>query len=373
MTKKKQKTIGKTLKKIWPYILTAVLTLALVFVGYIDKKDADMNLSLNNFASNNYNVSVDQISALYVVADISDSFNLASASDVASNYVVTTSMYSTGQTSTGKLEKPNLTNISVSRGVVYYEVREGDNMESIAQRYGISTDQIRWSNGKKTTDVSVGDVLYLPSTSGIVYTVKSGDTIDDIVSRYGSSVAEITELNDLEVSGISEGMRILIKNGSLPETERPEYVPPVTYTYSYSYRGDTSSRIGITVIGIYDGRTWLEGHYPQLGGRYGAGQCTQWAWYNRQDLPFSLGDARYWAGNAEALGYTVLYGEPVAGAVFQTNAGWWGHVGYVEAVNDDGSVVATEMNWNYHTYEAIRSTIPASAVRNLNYIYPPGM
>lgn len=362
MTKKKHKFNVRRFKQILPYLVTGVVTLLVVFVGSLDKKNSNMSLSLNAFAESNYKVSVDQLSAMYVVADISDTVGLASASDVASNFVVTSSMYAAGQTSsTGKIEKPSITNIAVSRGVVEYVVKEGETMASIAAKYGVSTDEIRWSNGKKTTDVAVGDVLYVPSKSGIVYTVKSGDTVEGIVSRYGGSAAEIIALNDLEVSGISEGMRILIKGGTLPETERPEYVPPVRTVYHYTYLGNTSLRQNIEVLGTFYG----------LGGPYGAGQCTQWAWYNRQDLPSNLGNANTWAVRAAAAGYTVLHGVPAAGSVFQSSSGWYGHVGYVESVNPDGSIVATEMNYNYRAFVAIRSTIPASAAANLNYIYLP--
>lgn len=363
MTKKKRKLDIQRLKRVLPYTIAGVLTLAVVSVGSMDKVNSGTNLSLDAFAESNYKVSVDQLSALYVVADISDAIGLASATDVASNYVVTTSMYEAGQTSTGKLEKPNITNIAVSRGVIEHVVADGESMESIAAKYKVTTDEIRWSNGKKTTAIDVGEVLYIPSASGIVYTVKSDDTVSGIASKYGSSEAEIIALNDLEVSGITAGMRILIKGGTLPETERPEYVPPVRATYYYTYLGSNSARQNIEVLGTFYG----------LGGPYAAGQCTQWAWYNRQDLPSNLGNANTWAVRAAGYGYTVAHGIPVAGAVFQSSSGWYGHVGYVEAVNADGSIVATEMNYNYRAFVAIRSTIPASAVASLNYIYPPGV
>lgn len=357
MTKKRSKINLRHIKTALPYIITGVVTIAVAFFGSLDKRSSDMNLSLDAFAKSNYKISVDQLSAMYVVADISDAFSLASASDVASNFVVTTSMYDAGQTSTGKLEKPSITNISVSRGVIEYVVAEGETMASIAAKYGITTDNIRWSNGKKTTDVTVGEILYLPSVNGIVYTVKSSDTIEGIAAKYGSSVAEIITLNDLEVSGIAEGMRILIKGGTLPEKERPEYVAPVV-TYTYTYSGSSYARQNIEVLGYFYG----------LGGPYVAGQCTQWAWYKRQDLPSNLGNANTWAVRAAAAGFPVSR-TPSAGAVFQTTAGWYGHVGYVEAVNADGSIVVTEMNYNYRSFEVIRATIPASAVRNFNYIH----
>lgn len=357
MTKKKRKIDFRGLKRALPYIATAAATLTLVFVGSLDKQSNGVNLSLNAFAESNYKVSVDQLSELYVVADLSDALGLASASDAASNYVLTTSMYDAGQTTTGKLEKPNITNLPVSRGVIEYTVQSDDTMELIASAFNLSTDQIRWSNGLKTTGLSTGQTLYLPSVNGIVYTVKSGDTAESIASKYGSSAEEIIALNDLEVSGVTEGMRIVIKGGTLPTTERPEYVAPVV-RYYYTYLGNTSERQNIVSLGRKYG----------LGGPYAAGQCTQWAWYNRQDLPTNLGNANAWARNAAAQGFPVDR-VPSAGAIFQTSSGWYGHVGYVEAVNGDGSITVTEMNYNYSTYLVIRATIPASVVSNFYYIH----
>ena len=353
-------------KHVIPYVAVGLITLALVFVGSIDKHNSEVSLSLDTFVANDYNVSTDQLTELYMVADLSDALGLASAPDVASNYIITNTMYDSGQTSAGKLEKPNITNIAVSRGVIEYTVGEGESMETIAAKYGVTTDDIRWSNNLKTTDVDAGTVLYIPSTSGIVYTVKGDDTVESIAEKYGSNTTEIIALNDLEVSGISEGMRIVIKDGTLPETERPEYVAPrpvqtqtqtQTTNYTYTYLGNSSVRQNIEVVG----------YFYNLGGPYGAGQCTQWAWYNRQDLPNLLGNANAWARNAAAYGYLVD-NTPSAGAVIQTTAGWYGHVGYVEAVNPDGSIIMSEMNYGI-PYRVIRSTIPASAVGNFNYIH----
>ncbi len=365
MTANRKKRDLGWVKKLLPYVLVGTVTLSVALFGSIDKQNNDVSLSLDNFAANDYNISVDQMSELYVVADLSDALGLASASDVASNYVITTTMYDSGQTSASKLEKPSLTNITASRGVVEYTVKEGETMDSIANARGLTTDQIRWSNGLKTTEISPDTVLYLPSTAGIVYTVKSGDTIESIVEKYGSTSEEIIALNDLEVSGVQEGSRIVIKNGSLPETERPEYVPPaprpVYNTYTYTYLGSSSERANIEVIGYFYG----------LGGPYGAGQCTQWAWYkwqqNGRTVPTNWGNANSWAAMAAASGYQVDR-SPAPGAIIQSGSGWYGHVGYVEAVNPDGSIVISEMNYGI-PFRAIRSTINAGYVGNFNYIH----
>ena len=349
MTKKK--SLFKKYKSIIPYFLIATATLALVFVGSLDKANSETNVSLSAFAENNNNISIDQLSELYVVADLSDSLGLASSSDVASNYVAATSMYDSGQTTTGKLEKPPITNINASRGVIEYQVQEGENIDSIASRYGASADQIRWSNGLKTIGVAAGTIIKIPSTAGIVYTVKSGDTIESIVSKYGSNATEIIALNDLEVSGISEGQQIVIKDGSLPVTERPEYVAPVrTYTSTYTYLGNASSRTNLV-----------------CNRGLGAGQCTTWGWLKRPDLNFIKANANRWDDIARAHGVLVNH-TPSAGAIFQSDAGWDGHVGYVESVNADGSINVSERNYA-GCYGVLFSTIPAEAVGRFNYIH----
>lgn len=359
MAKKKRKFDFGKIWKLLPYFFAGAITMAIVVVGSLNKQAAGTNLSLSSLAANNFsNVSVAQLSGFYIVADVADAFGLASANDVASNYVVVTSLYESGQTSEGKIEKPSISNISISRGVITYIVKDGDNMDAIASKYGLTTDQIRWSNGLKTTDISAGDTLYLPSKAGIVYTVKSDDSVESIAEKYGSNVAEIIALNDLEISGISEGMRIVIRGGELPETERPEYVPPVRTYYYYSYSGGAYSRQNVQVIGYMYG----------LGGPYVAGQCTQWAWYNRQDLPGNLGNANAWAARAAGMGYQVDH-NPTPGSVFQTSVGPYGHVGYVESVNGDGSIVVTEMNYNWRAFQVIRAVIPADTVGLFFFIH----
>ena len=352
MTRRKNKKLVRRLKAILPYFLAGITTIAIVFFGSLDKSNTSMSSSLNAFADGKSNISVDQLSELYVVAGVSDSLRLASAVDVASNYVAISSMYNSGQSATGKIEKPTITDIDVSRGVLTHLVSEGETMDSIAAKYSVTTDQIRWSNGRKNKNVSAGELLYIPSVGGIVYTVKANDTVASIASKYGSSEAEIIVLNDLEVSGITAGMKILIKGGTLPVTERPEYVPPVVRVRStYTYVGDTSQRIN----GV-------------CNRSLGAGQCTTWGWIKRPDLaPLMRANANRWDDIARANGILVDH-NPVAGAIFQSDAGWYGHVGYVESVNADGSVNVSERNYR-GCYGVLYSTSPAEAARRLYYIH----
>lgn len=346
---------NKFFKQHFPYILALVALLGLVFWGSESKISGNKNQTTSiTTGQNDLNVSIDQVSELYIMANLADSLSLANASIIASDYVIANTMYGAGQASLDKLEKPNII-FSSSRGVITHVVAAGESLDSIAAKYGLTPDQVRWSNGLKNASIAAGTTLYLPSAPGIVYTVKAGETVESIAAKYGSSTTEIIALNDLELSGLSEGMRIVIKNGTLPNTERPEYVAPVR-RYTYSYLGDTSERRGITVIG-----------YNYAGG----GQCVGYAiWYREQigrPIPWK-GNANRWDDHARAAGFLVNK-TPAIGAVFQTDSGWFGHVGVVVGLNGDGSIVVQEANYGYVAGRITQSTIPASIVQNFWYIH----
>lgn len=370
MKKTKKRGFLRFIGQLVPYVAVFLAIYSLADLGTKNKASAEStSLNVNAIADNNYSVSADQISELYIVASLSSSLDLASVDTVSGNYMTVQVMKEVAQTSTDKIEKPNLIDTNISRGVQSYVVRDGDTIESIASKFGLTVDQVRWSNNLKNTDVEVGKVLNLSNIPGIVYTVKSGDTVTSLATKYGSASEQIIAVNDLEGSEVSEGMQIVLPGGVLPVTERPEYVAPVTtYSYGYTYYGATSDRIGMHQV--------YENVNSGYGNRMSPGQCTWYAWWWRATSPLSqgplpsglLGNARDWARNAAALGSRVDR-SPEVGAVFQTNNGWYGHVGVVLAVNPDGSILVREMNYGYRAYSITEATIPANAVRNFTYIH----
>lgn len=362
----------KLILKILPYFSAMIVILGLVFVGSLDKNSDNNNssVSMNSVVDNGYQVSVDQFSEFYMVANLSDTMQLASTDAVSSNFVTISVMQSTSQTSFDIVEKPNIVDTSdICQGICIHTVKEGESMDSIAHKYGLTTDQIRWSNNLTSTDVSVGQQLAISGTPGIVYTVKDGDTATSIAEKYGSSASDIIALNN----NISTGARIIIPGGTLPETERPEYVPPSSrrsnsnsYTSTYTYYGSSSGREGLHRI--YPNTAGFGNGNPMV-----PGNCTwfAWGWRNTHGNPMpgggALGNARNWARVAAGAGYTVDH-SPAYGAVFQTSTGYYGHVGIVTGVNGDGSITIQEMN--YAGYNVItESTIPASQVGNFFYIH----
>lgn len=313
------------------YFLSAVLILGTVYFGSKNKTTEENGVPIMlAISDNNYSVSVDQISELYIVAEIANNVSLSSSNYLNMDYISAVTQYSINQTASTKIEKTNIVDTSsLAKGVIEYEVGNGESMDDIASSFGLSTDQIRWSNGLKTTDLEANQTIYLPSVAGIVYTVKEGDTIASIAEKYGSEASEIEEKNNLTTRGLSNGIKIVIPNGVVPEKERPEYVEPApVQTYVATY------------VPTYNLYSTSSNPMPY-------GWCTWYAWQWRADngktLPGGLGNARYWAGQLASKGYAVD-GNPQYGDVFVNQEGYYGHVGIVTAVNGDGSIEITDMN-----------------------------
>lgn len=331
----KNKNFSKFLKKGWPYALAFLGIFAFVFFGSRSKLvSGDESLDMNRIIANNSYVSIDQLSEFYTTASIAETINLATASVIRNNYESVSVMQDIGQgdTSTSKIVKPVVVDLShLGRGVVSVTVVAGDTMASIAAKYGITTTQIRWSNKLKTESLNVGQTILVPTSPGIAYTVKSGDTFESVATKYKSSVEEIRVLNDLETAeALTVGAVILLPNGELPTTERPEYVAPTTTRTGSSY-------------------TTYRAAYSS-GNRYAYGWCTWYAWQWRHDnmpssynLPSNMGNAYNWARAAAAAGFSVNK-TPQAGDVFVSGRGYYGHVGIVMKVNGDGTIVISDMN-----------------------------
>ena len=346
------------------YILSFIAIFGIAFVGSMDKTaTSDDDMSMNSIVYGASQISTDQVSQFYIVAEMANSMSLASANLAETNYDTISLLQQNSQNpdDSGKLAKPIHVNLTgVSRGVVQYTVKNGESLEQIAARNGLTPDQLRWSNNLKTTDISEGQSLMVPSVPGIAYTVKSGDTVESLAEKYHSTAAEIISVNDLERDqNLAPDSVILIPNGVLPETERPEYSVPVTYNSatasaasSYQYTASYAS-----------------------GNKYAYGWCTWYAWQWRHDnmpesynLPSNMGNANTWASAARAAGFNVNR-TPAYGAVFQTAASWLGHVGVVIGVNSDGSVTISDMNGIAGWGRVGTRTISASEAAQYTYIH----
>lgn len=304
---------------------------------------------------------VDEVIAADVAAIVAEEADLLITPNVTNradtlNAQVNT-VATTEETNTAIIEKPQLVAPSVksAQDIATIDVKEGQTLQSIAAEYGVSEDTVRWANNLRSDKLTPGSKLVILPVTGVLHTVQAGDTADSLAATYQASAEQITAYNDLELSGLVAGNRIVVPNGVKPAA-------------AAASRGAASSRTsGSTNF------SWGGNSVVFSGNRYAFGYCTYYAYNKRaaagRPVGSNWGNATSWARLAQASGFAVSR-TPSAGAVFQTSGGWggYGHVGYVESVNPDGSILVSEMN--YAGWNRISSrTISADQVGMFNYIH----
>ena len=113
-----------------------------------------------------------------------------------------------------------------------YVVKSGDSLWSIANRYGITVDQLKVANGLTNNLLQVGQVLTIPkqstespSESNNIYIVKAGDSLWSIANRYETTVAILKQLNGLSSDNLSIGQKLYLPNqGSVEKPDNVSYV-----------------------------------------------------------------------------------------------------------------------------------------------------
>lgn len=98
---------------------------------------------------------------------------------------------------------------------VIHTVKDGDSIERIALRYGISTDTIRWANGLKDGDgIHPGEELTILPVSGVLHTVKAGQTLVGIADLYNVPQETIRQQNRLKDGYLLAGQELIIPGGA---------------------------------------------------------------------------------------------------------------------------------------------------------------
>ena len=214
------------------------------------------------------------------------------------------------------VSKPQIVNTSAkfAKDIKDYVVEAGDSVDSLAVKFGVTSDSIKWSNGLSSSALQAGRKLVIPPVNGIVYTVRAGDTADSIAARYSANKDVLIADNDAEVQALAAGQRILIRDGIQPVVRATGATIPVR---GFAFFGGANT--------------------------YVRGYCT-WDAANRAGAPGGWGNANTWHIYAPRSGWTVS-ATPRVGAIAQTTAGSLGHLGIVEAVSADGSMIKySDMN-----------------------------
>lgn len=294
-------------------------------MGHSLSESSNTKLSLNQISNDRATAPLDALSSADIAANIARATSIPEAVAVSNQADSANAQVLSASVDQAVVTKPQLVagGAKTKSDITSYTTVAGDTVSALATRFGVTSDTIKWSNGLTGDALPAGKVLQIPPRNGVIYKVASGDTIDSIATKYNANKDQLVAFNDFEINSLTPGDIILIPDGVQPAA-------PAARTY-------TSTNNNSNSFAVY-------GFSPQYGGNgYVYGYCTYYA-ASRVSVPKNWGNANTWDNYARASGWTVS-SVPRAGAILQTDSGWAGHVGIVEAVSPDGTMIKfSDMN-----------------------------
>lgn len=110
---------------------------------------------------------------------------------------------------------------NVKYAVTDYQVQDGDTVSSIATKFGISADSVRWQNNLTGDKIKVGQTIQILATTGVSHKVQKGDTVYSIAKKYDAESQAIVDFpfntfaND-ETLELAIGQTIIVPDGVMP-------------------------------------------------------------------------------------------------------------------------------------------------------------
>ncbi len=108
--------------------------------------------------------------------------------------------------------------------ITEYEVRDGDTITALADKFGVSADTIAWANDiSKSTVLKSGQKLIIPPATGVIHYVVAGNTIAQIAEKYKADINDIIAYNDLSgENDIFIGDVLVVPNGQIIPVVAPK-------------------------------------------------------------------------------------------------------------------------------------------------------
>lgn len=124
------------------------------------------------------------------------------------------------------LETATLVSAKPRAEMIEYTVKPGDTVSTIAEKFGVSVDTIRWENDLKSVkSIKQGQKLRILPVAGVMYKVKKGETIYSIAKKHQVDPQVIVDwpynsfAND-ETFALAVGQTLIIPDGIKPK-EKP--------------------------------------------------------------------------------------------------------------------------------------------------------
>lgn len=104
------------------------------------------------------------------------------------------------------------TRLAYSEGLVHH-VKDGESLEALSQRYGVSVQTIRWANNLEEASIQPGQDLVILPVDGVIHTVRRGQTLGRIAQLYDVAQDQISAQNHVRGGFITVGQQLIIPGG----------------------------------------------------------------------------------------------------------------------------------------------------------------
>ena len=155
---------------------------------------------------------LDQLSSADIAQTVAQMNSLPETTAITNQAQSQAADLAIASTSNNVIAKPQVVSKTLqSRAdIKTYVTQSGDTVSSLAAKFGVTSDSIRWSNNLSADTLIPGVTLFIPPVNGIVYTVKPGDTAASLATQFGANADQITAYNDAEINGLVAGEQIVI-------------------------------------------------------------------------------------------------------------------------------------------------------------------
>jgi len=111
----------------------------------------------------------------------------------------------------------------VRRDVTYYTIKPGDTVQSVAGRYGLTLDTLRWANNiADVTSVVQGQRLVVPPVNGILVKVQPNTLLSGLAIQYHVKVQDIIDFNLIrDPDHLKPGTMLMLPDGVGPSLADP--------------------------------------------------------------------------------------------------------------------------------------------------------
>lgn len=203
---------------------------------------------VNNLTSNNISINqelkipVSQDTTTYTVKAGDTLYKIANKYNITVSELIKLNNLSSTNLSIGQELKVHIqtSNTEENDNYTIYIVKKGDNLYNIASTYGISIEAIKKINNLSSNLLSIGQTLKIPtkdiSNDYDEYEVKAGDSLYTIAQKYGITVEELMNFNNLKNTILSVGQILKIPKkeegfGPIKECYGTGYEEPKYETY----------------------------------------------------------------------------------------------------------------------------------------------